>query len=73
MSEYSRMIIEEYCIMNPNTKKSSFLRKLVRLSYKVDCVVRDSDALRLAQYIEQEDNSELKEALIDLDQFLFGY
>lgn len=37
MEEYSRIIIEEYCINHPRTKKAEFLWEMVHLSYDVAC------------------------------------
>ena len=37
MEEYSRIIIEEYCINHPKTKKAEFLWEMVHLSYDVAC------------------------------------
>ena len=72
MEEYSRILIEDYCMEHGDTKKSKFLGKMVRLSYDVACEPTDSDAMQLEKYISQEKDPELKEALEDLDEFLFG-
>lgn len=72
MNEYSRIIIEEYCITHRKTKKSAFLWELLELSYTMECELEDWEAIRLERYISRERNPELKEALIDLDEFLFG-
>ena len=72
MSEYSRILIEEYCMTHKKTKKSSFLWDLVQLSYSVDCEPSDWEAIQLEKYIESEKNPELREALIDLNEYLFG-
>lgn len=37
MDEYSRIIIEEYCMNHPKTKKADFLWELVHMSYDVAC------------------------------------
>lgn len=37
MDEYSRIIIEEYCMNHPKTKKAVFLWELVHMSYDVAC------------------------------------
>ena len=42
------------------------------MSYIIDCESGDWESVRLAGYIAREKNLELKEALIDLDEFLFG-
>ena len=33
MDEYSRIIIEEYCMNHPKTKKADFLWEMVHMSY----------------------------------------
>ncbi len=72
MLEYSRILIEQYCITHRKTKKSSFLWDLVELSYDMECEPEEWEALQLERYINQERNPELREALEDLDEFLFG-
>ncbi len=72
MQEYSRIIIEQYCMTHRNTKKSKFLWDLVGLSYDMECEPEEWEALQLERYINQEKNLELREALEDLDEFLFG-
>lgn len=71
MNEYSRILIEDYC-MNHTTKKSKQLSKLLVLSYNIDAVTSDADAIFLEKVICSEKDSELKEALQELDKFLFG-
>ena len=41
------------------------------MSYDIEAVASDSDAVFLEAAIEQEENPELKEALQDLSDFLF--
>ena len=72
MQEYSRMLIEQYCMTHRKTKKSRFLWDLVELSYNMECEPEEWEALQLERYINQERNPELREALEDLDEFLFG-
>ncbi len=72
MQEYSRILIEQYCMTHKNTKKSKFLWDLVDLSYTMECEPEEWEALQLERYINQERNPELREALEDLDEFLFG-
>lgn len=72
MNEYSRIMIEEYCMTHRKTKKSTFLWELLELSYTMECEPEDWEAIQLERYISRERNPELKEALIDLDEFLFG-
>ncbi|MDI9469081.1 MAG: hypothetical protein QM296_02625 [Bacillota bacterium] len=71
MKEYSRIVIENYCRTHNRSKKSAFLLNLVDLSYTLDREPEDWEALRLAQYIDREKDPELKEALEDLDDYLF--
>ena len=44
----------------------------VELSYDMECEPEEWEALQLERYINQERNPELREALEDLDEFLFG-
>ena len=69
MNEYSRILIEEYCTNNSKTKKAKILSRLVKLSYYMDSEPSDSDMIQLEQLIKVEDNSELREALNDLNEF----
>ncbi|WP_409229419.1 hypothetical protein [Gudongella sp. SC589] len=71
MEEYSRIVIEEYC-MNHKSKKSEQLRELLELSYTMEEEADDCDAIFLEKMISSEKNPELKEALQDLDDYLFG-
>lgn len=70
MQEYSRIVIEEYCRTHSKTKKSRILLKLVELSYDLGCDPDDAEMIELSKLISREKNTELKEALIDLDDFL---
>ncbi len=72
MEEYSRITIEEYCSTH-SSAKSRQIKKLLEMSYRTTSVPSDSDALFLQSTIEREKNEELREALIDLDEYLFGY
>lgn len=72
MREYSRILIEQYCMTHRKTKKSKFLWDLVDLSYNMECEPEEWEALQLERYINLERNPELREALEDLDEFLFG-
>lgn len=58
---------------HPKTKKSAMLWDLVELSYSLECEPTEEDAIFLEKTIAREKNPELKEALEDLDEFLFGY
>ena len=71
MEEYSRIVIEEYCRAHRKTKKSAFLCYLVALSYTMECEPEDWEGIQLERYIAREKNPELKEALEDLNEFLF--
>ena len=72
MDEYSRIIIEEYC-MDKQTAKSKKLEWLLELSYDIKKMPRDIDAINLENLIFKEKDPKLKEALKDLDNFLFGW
>ena len=72
MHEYSRILIENYC-MSHNSAKSRRLAKLVEMSYDLYAEATDSDAIFLEKAIEQEKDSDLREALQDLDEFLFPF
>lgn len=54
------------------TKKSQFLWNFVELSYNIECEPEEWETLQLERYINHERNPELREALEDLDEFLFG-
>ncbi len=73
MPEYSRILIEEYCMNHPETKKTVFLADMVRKSYDMTYDPEDCEILYLEQLISRERNSELKRALEDLDDFMCGY
>ena len=51
----------------------SRLQKLVEMTYDLSAVGTDSDAIFLEKVIEQEKDSELKEAFEDLDDYLFNW
>ena len=72
MHKYSRILIEEYCFTR-KTKKAEILSRLVEMSYDLSAEDTDADAIDLERLIQRERNPELKEALIDLDDFLFNY
>ena len=59
--------------MTHNSAKSRRLQKLVKLSYDMYSEGSEGDAIFLEKAIDQETNEELREALQDLDDFLFGY
>lgn len=71
MDEYSRIVIEEYCLSH-NSKKSKRLNELLDMSYDMTSQPSDNEAIFLDKAIRSEKNAELKEALQDLDDFLFG-
>jgi hypothetical protein len=71
MDEYSRIVIEQYC-MSHKSKKSRRLQELLDMSYNMESEPDDCDAIFLEKVIDTEKNAEMKEALIDLDDFLFG-
>lgn len=72
MREYSRILIEEYCFTH-KTKKAEILSRLVEMSYDLSAEGTYADAIDLDRLIQRERNPELKEALIDLDDFLLNY
>ena len=72
MHEYSRILIEEYCFTH-KTKKAEILSRLVEMSCDLSAEDTDADAIDLERLIQRDRNPELKEALIDLDDFLFNY
>jgi len=71
MDEHSRIIIEEYCRTH-KTKKAAMLWDLLQLSYTFECEPDDDYALFMESTIAREKNPELKQALEELDEFLFG-
>ena len=72
MREISRIIIEEYCSSH-DSKKSRMLERLVEMLYDLYSEGTDDDAIFLSDIIEKEKNPELKEAIIDLKDFIFPY
>ena len=72
MDEYSRILIEEYC-MNHDSAKSKRLYKLVQKSYDINAEFTEGDGLFMEKVISQEENAQLKEAFEDLDNFMFGW
>lgn len=72
MDEYSRILIEEYC-MNHTSAKSRRLWKLVQKSYDLCAEYTDSDGIFIEKVIEQEEDSGLREAFKDLNDFMFGW
>lgn len=72
MDEYSRVLIEKYCRKHPKTKKERILSQLIEMSYDFACEPSGSDAIELEKIIEDEHDPELREALEELDEFLFG-
>jgi len=72
MDEYSRILIEEYCMQN-DSARSRRLEKLVRKSYDTNAEYTDSDAVFIEKAIEQEEDDSLREALKDLNGFMFGW
>lgn len=70
MEEISRIRIEEYC-WNHKTKKAEQLARLVEMSYDLYCEGTDADAILLDNLIDREKDPKLKEAIIDLRDFIF--
>ena len=71
MEEYSRIIIEDYCRTH-NSAKSRFLHDMLELADNFE-EPSDPDAIRMERMIEREKNQQLKEAMEDLDNELFGW
>ena len=71
MEEYSRIIIEDYCRTH-DSAKSRFLRDMLELADNFE-EPSDPDAIRMERMIEREKNQQLKEAMEDLDNELFGW
>ena len=69
MKEYSRIILEQYCAAHRKRK----LARLVELSYDPACEATDADAIYLEKLINQEEDAEIRAALKDLDDYLFGW
>ena len=72
MQELSRIIIENYCWTH-SSAKSRRLKRLVNLSYDLSAEASDADAVFLEKLIDSEKDPEMKEALEDLNDFLFSY
>ena len=64
VDEYSRIIIEEYC-MNHNSAKSKRLYKLVQKSYDINAEFAVGDGLLIEKVIAQEENHQLKKVFKD--------
>ena len=73
MDEYSRILIENYCREHPRSKKTRILSQLMEISYDFACEPSDFDAIELEKIIEDERDPELREALEELDEFLFRW
>lgn len=73
MQEYSRILIEEYCMSHSKTKNATFLWDMVQKSYDIAYEPEDCELLYLEELISRERNRELKTALQDLDNFMCGY
>lgn len=72
MQELSRIIIENYCLTH-SSAKSRRLKRLVELSYDLSAEASDAEAVFLEKLIESEENPEMKEALEDLNDYLFNF
>ncbi len=69
MREYSRILIEKYCLSHRKTKKASLLWELLELSYTMECEPEEYEMIQLEKLIAREKDPELKEALEDMDEF----
>ena len=72
MQEYSRIILEEYRRTHKSVR-SRRIAELVELSYDVNSYASEADAIFLEKAISQERNEERREALIELEDFLFPF
>ncbi|HJA20554.1 hypothetical protein FNY66_11055 [Mediterraneibacter catenae] len=72
MDEYSRILIEQYC-MDHSSAKSRRLQKLVEKSYDITAQYTDADGIFIEKMIDQEQDSGLKKAFQDLNDFMFGW
>lgn len=72
MKEYSRILIEEYC-MNHTSAKSKRLQELVNKSYVLNTEYTDADSIFMEKIIEHEKDPKLKDAFQDLDDFMLGW
>ena len=54
MEEMSRIIVEEYCMSHPKTKKAGFLWEMARLSYDVENIAEPWQLEHLDQLILRE-------------------
>ena len=61
MDTYSQIVIENYC-MTHKMQKTTFLRKMLKYAENME-MPDDAEMMRLAKYIEQERDDELREAL----------
>ena len=69
MDEYSRIIIEEYCMKYPKTKKEALLSKLMMfVVYQRIC-----RWCSCHNWFPERKNADLQEALEDLYEFMIGY
>ena len=72
MDEYSRILIEQYC-MSHNSAKSSRFMKLLAKAYDMCAEMTDSEAIFLEKAIDSEKDEDLRDALQELDDFLCGF
>ena len=72
MQEYSRIILEEYSRTHKSVR-SRRIAELVELSYDVNSYASETDEIFLEKAIRQERNEECREALIELEDFLFPF
>lgn len=73
MDEISRIYIEEYCEKHKRSKNAKWLAELVERSYDIECEYTcDEEACFVEHMIETTKDEQLREALIDLDQFFIG-
>lgn len=73
MDEYSRIVIEEFCEKYKSDPRFKRLAKIEKRSYKLDAeYTSDAEANFIFDLIEHCSDKELRDALIDLDEFMCG-
>ncbi len=71
MNEYSRIIIEDFCERYKSDPRFKRLARIEKRSYKLDCeYTSDAEACFISDLIEHCTDEKLRDALIDLDEFM---
>lgn len=71
MQENLRILLKEYCETH-NNRRNREIRRIINLSYILSVKPFESDAQLLQNAIEQEKDPQIKAALMDLNEFMFG-